>query len=270
MATTDVAGAPLVVALHGGGYHRGYFDVPGHSLLELGAAAGFRVFTLDRPGYGVNDPLPGGEATFARQAEALDATIGAVWAEHGEGSPGVILLGHSIGGAIAVHIAARHPRWPLLGLSIHGVGDRSPAHITDAWHALPADGPVELPAEQRRALLYGPDGTVDADAVEAAKAAVEPVPLAEMLEIVTGWPAEVAGLAAAVTAPVQYTLAEHDGLWAVDESRVTAFAEYFGAAPWVDARLQAGAGHNLDHHRLSSALHLRQLAFAAECGARLG
>ncbi|MGK3209220.1 alpha/beta hydrolase [Amycolatopsis sp. MEPSY49] len=270
MAITDVAGTPLVVALHGGGYHRGYFDVPGHSLLELGAAAGFRVFTPDRPGYGASEPLPGGEATFARQAEALDATIGALWTEHGEGRPGVVLFGHSIGGAVAVHVAARRPRWPLLGLSIHGVGDRSPAHITDAWHALPAGAPVELPPERRRALLYGPEGTVDAAAVESAKAAVEPVPQAEMLEIVREWPAEVARLAAAVTVPVQYTLAEHDGLWVVDESRVTAFAEYFRAAPWVDVRLQGGAGHNLDHHRLSRALHLRQLAFAAECGARLG
>ncbi|GAA4521781.1 hypothetical protein GCM10023191_100460 [Actinoallomurus oryzae] len=46
------------------------------------------------------------------------------------------------------------------------------------------------------------------------------------------------------------------------------FAGYFGSAPWVEAGLQAGAGHNLDHHRLSRALHLRQLAFAWECAAR--
>ncbi|WIX98013.1 alpha/beta fold hydrolase [Amycolatopsis mongoliensis] len=265
----SVAAAPLVVALHGGGYHRGYFDVPGHSLLDRGAATGFPVFSVDRPGYGGSDPLPGGATSFGGHAEALDAAIGALWTEHGEGRPGVVLFGHSIGSAIAVHVAARRPRWPLLGISIHGVGDRSPAHIVDAWHTLPAGGPVELPAEQRRALLYGPEGTVDADTVEAAKASVEAVPLAEMLEIVGGWPEEVARLAAAVTVPVQYTLAEHDGLWVVDESRVAAFAGYFEAAPWVDARLQAGAGHNLDHHRLSRAVHLRQLAFAAECATRV-
>lgn len=263
------AGTPLVVALHGGGYNSGYFDVPGHSLLDAGAAAGFAVFSLDRPGYGGSDPLPGGRAGFAASAEVLDAAIDALWAGHGRGRPGVVLIAHSIGSAVAVHLAARRPRWPLLGMSVHGVGDRSPGHIVDAWRAIPEGGPVELPAEQRRALLYGPAETVDADVVEAAKAAVEPVPLAEMLEIVGAWPRDVAKLAAEVVVPVQYTLAEHDGLWVVDESRVSAFAGYFTSAPWVDARLQAGAGHNLDHHRLSRALHLRQLAFAYECATRV-
>ncbi|GAA5153703.1 alpha/beta fold hydrolase [Amycolatopsis dongchuanensis] len=268
LTTDGEAGTPLVVALHGGGYHSGYFDVPGHSLLDLGAAAGFAVFALDRPGYGGSDPLLG-EASFAGSAEVLDAAIDTLWTEHGRGRPGVVLIAHSIGSAIAVHLAARHPRWPLLGISLHGIGDRSPAHIVDAWHAIPAGAPMELPAEQRRALLYGPAGTVDAGVVEAAKASVEPLPLAEMLEIVGEWPEDVAGLAAAVTVPVQYTLAEYDGLWVVDENRVETFAGYFTSAPWVDARLQAGAGHNLDHHRLSRALHLRQLAFACECATRV-
>ncbi|WP_431875712.1 alpha/beta hydrolase [Amycolatopsis sacchari] len=268
LTTDGEAGTPLVVALHGGGYHSGYFDVPGHSLLDLGTAAGFAVFALDRPGYGGSDPLRG-EASFAGSAEVLDAAIDTLWTEHARGRPGVVLIAHSIGSAIAVHLAARHPRWPLLGISLHGIGDRSPAHIVDAWHAIPAGAPVELPAEQRRALLYGPAGTVDAGVVEAAKASVEPLPLAEMLEIVGEWPEDVAGLAAAVTVPVQYTLAEYDGLWVVDENRVETFAGYFTSAPWVDARLQAGAGHNLDHHRLSRALHLRQLAFACECATRV-
>lgn len=262
-------GAPLVVALHGGGYNSGYFDVPDHSLLDLGAATGFPVVSLDRPGYGGSDPLPGGQATFGHGAEALDAAIGELWTDYGEGHPGVVLVAHSIGSAIAVHIAARRPRWPLLGISIHGVGDRSPEHIVGAWRAMPTDEPVELPPEQRRALLYGPEGTVDVDVVELAKASAETVPLGEMLEIVGDWPRNVAKLAAAVVVPVQYTLAEYDGLWIVNESRVATFAGYFTSAPWVDARLQAGAGHNLDHHRLSRALHLRQLAFACECAARV-
>ncbi|WP_329259245.1 alpha/beta hydrolase [Actinoallomurus sp. NBC_01490] len=267
-AAGGAAGAPLIVALHGGGYGSGYFDVPGHSLLDLGEATGFPVFALDRPGYGGSDPLPRGRTTFGDSAEVLDAAIGALWADHGEGRPGVVLLSHSIGSAISVHIAARRPRWPLLGVSLHGVGDRSPEDIVSAWRAIPADGPVELPPERRRALLYGPAGTVDVEAVEAAKASVEPMPLEEMLEIVGDWPENVAELASEVVVPVQYTLAEYDGLWVVDAGRVATFAGYFSSAPWVEAGLQAGAGHNLDHHRLSRALHLRQLAFAWECAAR--
>jgi pimeloyl-ACP methyl ester carboxylesterase len=226
------------------------------------------VIALDRPGYGGTDPLPAGEMTFANGAEVLDATIDRIWADRGGDRPGVVVLSHSIGSAIAVHLAARRPAWPLLGISLHGVGTRSPEHIVAAWHGIPADsGPIELPAGQRRALLYGPEGTIDTDVVEAAQASVEPVPLAEMLEIVDEWPDSVAELAAEVVVPVQYTLAQH-GLWIVDDVRVAAFAGYFTAAPWVDARIQPGAGHNLDHHRISRALHLRQLAFAAECVAR--
>jgi pimeloyl-ACP methyl ester carboxylesterase len=262
------ADTPLVVAIHGGGYNSGYFDVPGHSLLDAGAASGFQVISLDRPGYGGSDPLPGREATFARTAEALDEAIGELWADRSRSSPGIVLLSHSIGSAVAVHLAARQPRWPLLGISLHGVGDRSPDHVINAWHGLPVGKPVELPPEQRRALLYGPDETVDPGAVDSARSAVEPVPLDEMLEIVGDWPASVAKLAAAVTVPVQYALAQYDGLWVVDESRVAAFAGYFTSAPWLEARLQVGAGHNLDHHHLSRSLHLRQLAFAWECAVR--
>ncbi len=261
------AGAPLVIALHGGGYNSGYFDVPGHSLLDVGSAAGFPIFALDRPGYGSSDPLPEGQRTFEDSAAALCAAIGALWAAHGENRPGVVLLAHSIGAAIAVHIAAHRPEWPLRGISIHGVSDRSPDYIVDTWQKLPS-GPVELPPEQLRNLLYGPERTVDVDVVELAKASVEPVSREEMLEIVGNWPEDVTRLAASVVVPVQYTLAEHDGLWTVDKGRVANFAAYFTSAPWVDAELQADAGHNLDHHRLSRALHLRQLAFAWECATR--
>jgi hypothetical protein len=109
---------------------------------------------------------------------------------------------------------------------------------------------------------------VDEEAMNAARASIAPLPLAEMLEIVDGWPTGHVKPAAEVVVPVQYTLAEHDALWIVDEDRLAAFAGAFTSAPWVNARIQAGAGHNLDHHRLSRALHLGQLAFAAECAAR--
>jgi hypothetical protein len=45
----------VVVALHGGGATPAYFDAPAHprlSLLRAGAALGFTVIALERPGYG--------------------------------------------------------------------------------------------------------------------------------------------------------------------------------------------------------------------------
>ena len=47
----------VVVALHGGAVTSGYFDAPGRaSLLRAGAALGFTVIALDRPGYGSSAP----------------------------------------------------------------------------------------------------------------------------------------------------------------------------------------------------------------------
>src|ERR1700761_8669320 len=52
----------VIVAIPGGGTTAMYFDCPGHpsfSLLRTGAAAGFTVVALDRPGYGSSAPYPG-------------------------------------------------------------------------------------------------------------------------------------------------------------------------------------------------------------------
>src|ERR1700734_2311224 len=102
-------GTPLLVCLPGGGYTARYFDVPGFSLLDVAEANGFAAIALDRPGYGGSDPLPAEERTFARNATVLDAAIAALWAKHGAGHPGVVIISHSIGSAITVHIAAGRP-----------------------------------------------------------------------------------------------------------------------------------------------------------------
>ncbi|MCV7061721.1 alpha/beta fold hydrolase [Mycolicibacterium vaccae] len=52
---------PSSLLLHGGGTTGLYFDCPGHpelSLLRTGAAHGFTVIALDRPGYGSSAPYP--------------------------------------------------------------------------------------------------------------------------------------------------------------------------------------------------------------------
>ena len=120
---------PLVVALHGGSYTSAYFDVPGHSLLEAGQANGFGVIALDRPCYGGSDPLPEGQVTFERNAEILDSAIAQLWTTRGGERPGVVVIGHSIGAAIAVHLAARRPAWPLLGIALSGIHDKAPVHV---------------------------------------------------------------------------------------------------------------------------------------------
>lgn len=177
------AGLPLLICLPGGSYNHRYFDVPDRSLLEAAAERGLPIVVLDRPGYGDSEPLVG-EISFRRNAEVLDDAIGELWMRHGDGCPGIVLVGHSMGGAVAVHIAARQRTWPLLGISITAIHDK-PA-IPRAWNDVPAGTSIEFSTQHRVRLMYGPPETYDPAVIEAAQPACSPIPVAELREVVDG------------------------------------------------------------------------------------
>lgn len=264
--TSHKTDKPLLVYIPGGSYNAAYFDVPGMSALEASAMAGFDAVALDRPNYGGSDKLSDAETTFARNAEIIDDAIAKLWERYGAAHPGVILIGHSMGGAIGVHIAAGQPtRWPLLGLSMSGVNELSPEHVVGAWSSMPQGQPVTFSDEQRRMFMYGPDGSFEPDAINRASLSAEDVPLAELVEIVGAWPRDILKLAPRVNAPVHYMLAEHDQLWVVSPEQVELFAGRFTAAPFVETNLMEGVGHNVDHHLAHDIWYRSQLAFAARC-----
>jgi pimeloyl-ACP methyl ester carboxylesterase len=122
---TDSA-VPLIVAIHGGGYHSAYFDLPGYSLLERAAAVGVPVIAVDRPNYGHADGLQVDGSILEANAHILDDLVGELWETHGEGTSGVFLIGHSIGAALALLIASHSPAWPLLGVAVSGRSRREP------------------------------------------------------------------------------------------------------------------------------------------------
>ena len=264
----DLSGGPLVIALHGGGYTSAYFDVPGHSLLDEAARLGVRAIALDRPNYGDSDALPNDETTFRRNASVLDTAIAHVWKDYAAHHDGVVLVGHSIGGAICVHLAGRQPAWPLLGIAISGIHDAAPDKVRGAWAAMPEGVPVELTDEQRRMFFYGPDWTIESDIVARATVSAAAIPLAELLEVVGRWTDEAASLAADVRVPVQYIAFEFERLWCIDNASVRAFAGCFTGAPEVRCELMTGIGHDADHHRNGRAFQLRQLSFALDCAHR--
>src|SRR3546814_14973466 len=104
----------MIVAIHGGGFTLAYFDCDGFSLVSRAAAAGCSVLGIDRPGYGESPRLPEGDRAIPRNANLLQAAIGQVWRERDLDAAGIVLVGHSIGSAVALYIAATPPDWPLL------------------------------------------------------------------------------------------------------------------------------------------------------------
>src|SRR6201998_3450061 len=87
----------VIVAIHGGGTTSIYFDCPGHpesSFLRTGAAHGFTVVALDRPGYGSSAPYP---EAVARPEQRVNLAYGAVDRILGQGprAAGLFVMGPS-------------------------------------------------------------------------------------------------------------------------------------------------------------------------------
>jgi pimeloyl-ACP methyl ester carboxylesterase len=256
---------PLVIALPGGTYRSTYFDLPGYSLIERAVSLGLPVIALDRPGYGDTTAFAPADATIANNAERLDGVIGELWRGHGGNASGVVVIGHSIGGAITVSIAARRPSWPLLGIAVSGVGLVTPQESGSQWAALPKIPMIDLPPPMKDMVMFGPEWTFAPPMPALGHDADAPVPRQELIDITSTWHSAVGGIAAKVQVPVHYRQAEFDRLWIVDAEQVRGFGDAFVISPRVDAALFKSAGHCIDFHRLGGAFQLEQLAFALRC-----
>jgi pimeloyl-ACP methyl ester carboxylesterase len=258
---------PLVVAIHGGTYTGKYFDIRGCSLLDRASTLGIPIAVVDRPKYGASANVALVDDSIESNAKAVNSALSDLWRENNGRSSGIFLVGHSIGGAVSILIAATQREWPLLGIAISGVGIRPPQSVADHWHSLPPLASIDVPADAKDALMYGPDGTFDVSARSNAHEADAPAPRQELQDIVFRWPSLFPEVAPKVDVPVHYRQPEFENLWVVSEQEVTNFAAQFTHSGKVDARLLRGSGHNIDFHRLGAAFQLEQLSFAIECSA---
>lgn len=258
-------GSPLIVALHGGTYTSEYFDIPGYSLLDRATADGIRVIALDRPNYAGSDPLETEDSIILANAEVLNDAIGSIWDQYGEGSPGIVLVAHSIGAAVATAIAASPTSWPLLGLAISGCLVRVPAESRAIWESLPPIPMIDLPVPMKDQVMFGPAEGHSEDMPAASHPANAPVPRAELLDITGGWIERRAELAARVTVAVHHRQGEFDALWITDQAEVDAFRAGFTAASSIDTALQPGSGHCIDFHLAGGEFQAAELAFARDC-----
>ncbi len=258
---------PLVIALHGGSYSSAYFDVPGYSLLERADRSGIPVIALDRPSYGQTTALAPNDSTISRNAEVLVQAVGKIWEQRKHSNSGIFVIGHSIGGAVVVSMAANKPSWPLLGIAISGVGLSTNPGDAERWAGLP-EGLVTLPPEMKDIVMFGPKETLGPDMPAASHVANTTCPRAELIGITTTWPSTVRAVAAKVEVPVHYRQAEFDRLWIVNEEQVRGFRSALTSAPAVDARLFLKTGHCIDFHLVGGQFQDEQLSFALQCSGK--
>ena len=90
------AAARAILLIHGSAVSAGYWI---NQLCSLGDA--FQVAAIDLPGHGKSDPIP------QASVEAYAETVGKFLEALGMGP--VLVVGHSLGGAVAIALAARRP-----------------------------------------------------------------------------------------------------------------------------------------------------------------
>lgn len=256
---------PVIIALHGGTYTSEYYDIMEHSLLDRAAALGFHTVAIDRPGYGETIVLSPDELAHEGNSQAIERIIGDYWDAEGAGTPGIVLIGHSIGGAIAAAIASRHPSWPLLGIAVSGLGLRHQEGNAGELRDLAGGSHVNMSPPFKDSKMFGPDGSYFPATPGYSRTADSPAPLQDIMDVVRTWPGAAHALLGRVEVPIHYRQAEYDGFWSVSDVELEAFRRACAASSWIDAGIFRNSGHCIDLHRVGPAFQLEQLAFALKC-----
>jgi pimeloyl-ACP methyl ester carboxylesterase len=257
----------VIVALHGGATTSAYYHSQVHpraSLLTTGAALGFTVLALDRPGYGASHEHESRLVTPRSRVEAAFRAIDAFLDGTSRGA-GVFLMAHSMGCVLATRMAASERGADLLGLEIAGTG-RVPHPDTPFMATLvDPDVPPGYAGRPRRSALrealWKPDYLFP-DGADTSMP-IAPGPSVEGMEV-KGWPAELPALAAQVRIPVHITLGQYERAWDSGPDALADLASLFTASPRVVTAEQADAAHNLSIGWTALSYHLKVLSFAEE------
>jgi pimeloyl-ACP methyl ester carboxylesterase len=261
-----VAEAPdpraVIVAIHGGGTTALYFDCPGHpesSLLRAGAAHGYTVVALDRPGYGSSAPYP---EAVGRPEQRIALAYGAVDRVLGERTrgAGLFLMAHSGGCELAMRMAADEQRTALLGMELAGTGRHYHPAAREILKAATRD---HRPAGLRE-LLWHPPELYPPEVLGGATVYPGAPPYED--QMVSNWARQdFPALAPAVRVPVQFSIAEHEKVWQSDPPAQAEIASLFSGAPRFQINEQSDAGHNISLGHTAAVYHSTVLAFADEC-----
>lgn len=159
--TEQGVGPPLLL-IHGLGAQLRSF---GQAMVDE-LARDFRVIRVDRPGSGYSPPLPSRSQHLADQAEAIAALIDTLALER------PWLVGHSLGGALSLHVAERYPD-KVGGLALIAPATQPVTAVPEVFRGLMV--PLPLVGLVSRTLAV-PLGLVTRDKVMEEVFRPEPVP----------------------------------------------------------------------------------------------
>ena len=230
----------LIFAIHGGGYHRGYwhpvFADDSYSFARWFTARGKAVLAIDMLGMGQSSqPEPESRLTMAIIAAAHAEALRQVVAQWG-GPVSVTGLGHSMGGMMVIAQAASHPamdRVAVLGWANEPMilGDTDVASLQAR---MPTSGYIATPREPMRRLFYAED--VPLALIEADEAHASPTPVTMGRNALT--PGIVHAAAASIAVPVLVVQSVIDTSPAPDKE-----PGYFSSAPSVELQILEAAAH---------------------------
>jgi pimeloyl-ACP methyl ester carboxylesterase len=261
-----VAEAPepraVIAAIHGGGTTALYFDCPGHpelSLLRGGAAHGYTVIAIDRPGYGSSAAYPDSVAEPEQRVRLAYGTVDRVLGGKPRGA-GLFLMGHSGGCELAIRMATDQQRTDLIGMELAGTG----RHWHHAAREILKDATRERRPTGMRELLWHPPELYPPEMLSGATIYPGAPPYED--KMVSNWARQdFPALAPGVRIPVQFSIAEHEKIWQCDAEAQTEIASMFANAPRFQINEQPGAGHNISVGHSAAAYHATVFAFAGEC-----
>lgn len=258
----------VIVALHGGASKSVYWDCPNQprlSLMRTGAALGFTVIALDRPGYGSSARHADDVAPAGRRVHLAYSAVDRLLSSRSRGA-GLFLVGHSIGCELVLRMATAERGVDLLGVELSGTGrQQQPGarQMMDEWKQ-DASWPKRMTG--LRDLLWQPNRLYPPEIVGGAAIASR-TPDYEGAVVDTWASRDFPELAARVRVPVHFTLGEYERVWQSGPSALAEIAAMFTASPHVVVDEQADGGHNLSLCQTAMAYHLKILSFAEECAA---
>jgi len=260
--TTDKC--PLIVAVHGGGFTSQYFDIPGCSLFGRAEALGYGVVALDRLGHGNSRAAGNDVQSLDANAEFISKAIDRLWPRFQDECAGVVLIGHSIGTALVVMVAARPHSWPLAGVAVSGAGLTPNPALNGYFAQFPADAWIEVAAEEKDRLMFGQPGTFESGIEELVHSAYAPIATRELLEINTVWPQNARALLKSLEVPVHYRLADQEVLWISNSHEIEQLSDLVYGVEGSSAAIVTDTGHCIDFHKVGPQFQDEQLDFAQE------